>query len=94
MKWHLVDEDSLEEKMIEIGYGEHGKEVSRTFGALMCGGKKHEWKVYNKYSDTYYDIRMPLVLKDTVNLNGNGVCTYCRNFRLEQLGLKDNKVMG
>jgi hypothetical protein len=94
MKWHLVDEDSLEERVIDISnWYRKDQTALRTYGSLMCGGNKHEWKVYNPYSNNWYDMRIPLILKDTVNLNGSGVCTYCKNYRLNELGLKQ-KVMG
>jgi hypothetical protein len=82
MKWHLVDEASLEEREIEVGYGSYKQKTTRIYGALMCAGSPSDW--------TY---RIPLVLKDTVNLNGSGICAYCKNFRLKELGLKE-KVMG
>lgn len=98
MKWHLVAPESIEEREIPMGgyyktLDPYRPKIKRMFGALMCGGKKQEWMVFNQYSDMWFDIRIPLVLKETVNLNGSGICVYCKNFRLKQLG-KDEKVMG
>lgn len=93
MKWHLVDEDSLEERSIEIGWGEHKRSVPRTFGALMCGGRKHDWMYYNNYINKYIDNRFALVLIETINMSQSNVCVYCKKFRMKQLGIPD-KVIG
>lgn len=85
MKWHLVYEPSLEERVDSIGV--YIKEdVIRTFGYLDCGRKgPQEW-----WNDRY---KIPLILKDTIDLNQANVCTYCKKARMKELGIK-SKVMG
>lgn len=89
-KWHLVDPDSIEYRNITL----HWKQtvVSKPFGMYMCAGKKHSW-IYTDYNGKERDNRTLMVLKETINLNGSGVCAYCKNYRLKELGLKE-KVMG
>lgn len=83
MKWHLVDESSLEEKMVQIGWGNNKKLVKRTFGWLTCGDEEMRFPAK----------KLTLVVKDTVNMSQSSVCAYCKKRRMKQLGI-DDKVIG
>jgi len=93
-KWHLVDPDSLEQREIKsTNWYTKDLMIKRTFGAFMCGGKTYEWHYYDKYGKKWRDERTPLILRDEINLNGSGVCYYCKKHRLKEMG-KNDKVMG
>lgn len=79
MKWHLIDEASLEEKEIEVGWGPHKKLAKRTFGVLDCGRKGRE----------YFTYKIPLILKEEIKLSQSNVCVYCKKARLKEEGLLD-----
>lgn len=85
MKWHLVDETSIEYREIEIHWAK--KIVTKPFGYLNCGRKNLVRPAHS------FDTKMLLVLKDTVNLNQSNVCTYCRKARKKELNIED-KVEG
>lgn len=84
MKWHLVDEASLNSKMIEVGYGERKRAVPRTYGKLDCGRKGNNSTGY--YSD------LPLVLRETLNISQSNICAYCKKARMKELELQSVQI--
>jgi len=84
MKWHLVDETSLEEREIEVGWGEHRRKVPRTYGFLDCGRKGR-----NHFDGKY---KLPLVFKEDINISQANICAYCKKARMRELSISELKI--
>lgn len=93
MKWHLIDEESLEERNIEVGYSHYKRTITRTYGLLMCGGKKEENHIaYRRDGSFWYDTKIPLVFKEYINISQANICAYCKKYRMKQLGIESQKI--
>lgn len=84
MKWHLVDEASLEVRVIDVGWGVHKRAVNRTYGFLDCGRKGR-----NHFDSKH---KLPLVFKEAINISQANICAYCKKARMKELGIGEMKV--
>ena len=91
MKWHLLDEESVEKRPVEVGWVQNRRTVEKTFGWLMCGGKKSSWiSPPTRYDPKERDGRYIIITRDKINVMQANVCTYCRNYVLKQAGKERN----
>lgn len=96
MKWHLVDEECLEERIVAVGWRTPKDRVKVMYGHLMCGGKREP----ESFSHTYYDgtvyvwpnYKLPLVLKESIKLSNSRVCVYCKKFKMKEMGIEDQII--
>jgi hypothetical protein len=75
MKWHRVNEDSIEEREITVGWGKYQRKEMATFGTLDC-------------SSSGWNISLQLKLRKKINIFQANVCAYCRNRVLKELNIE------
>jgi hypothetical protein len=77
MKWHLADESTLEERIVDEGW--QGK-LPKKFITITCGGVKPP--------EDFWHTKIQVKVRDTINIYQNNVCSYCRNKVLRDEGIE------